>query len=1795
MKTKKLILLPFLLFYVIYLYADNLHVGSGQLYSTIQAAVDNASEGDIIIIHQGTYREQVAIDKEGITFQPNGTDTVTVSGAEIITDWTSVGDSVYKAFVNWDVSEGDQSNQVFIDGEMIHLARWPKRPVPDAYDYVTDLELGRLEGASDEGNSMIKLIDNEYDQDNLWLGAKIWINLSNPTNHKDGQGHSAEIVSVSGNELTIESGAKVGNTNWGIDVDTRYYLFDPDPSQVKANGGVTSLLGRGEWWRDNDTLYIKTKDGKAPSTTGTGSNVVEVKKRIFGFKPSENKKVFKNITIKDINLFATSITTDVNYEGSIGLSDAQNNTIDGIHAKYISHFVDLTGNWQVQWSGRSGIILSGSNNIIVNSTLKYTAGSAISCLGMRNIIHNNLIDHCNYQATESACINFGIRNTYTYDHDIGYNTISNTPHAGITLRGIKNYLVRSKGIARIHHNIIHDCLTRIHDSGFLDGSGNYNWLRIDHNIMYNAPEFLQIGVYLDYGDSKTNDMSRMLVDHNVIYNIDRPVQMNHCNTYRIYNNTIRAANDYDGLKLNHKALNYDVYVMNNIAKNYTASNAVSLTNYYNSNWSNVVADPGFATADFQLVENSTTLTNVINQGTALTLFSDSLVNDTTDIGAYEYGKSKWHAGYYGTSLSRVAEPVFSVDEGTHSSVNLTLSTSTPGATIRYTTNGKTPTRTYGTVYTGSFNIPSSCQVKAIAFKQGLPESFLISNEYTITSARAADNVTNLAPGLNYLAHASIDPSIIDFDFLPVNPDEAGVSERVDLDATSMTNDFGMQFTGYIYIKETGEYTFYGKSDDGMQLYIGNTLVIDNTGNSNEELEKNELEGNISLEAGYHPITVDYFECDFINGGSVVDEDNPMLSVKYSGPNILKQPIPDVRLFHIDTSGTDVDPEISIIEPFDSTSIESGLEYTILAEAYDADGIDSVVFSINNSKVSQDAIAPYEYKQTFTQGDYFIHVMAYDVNGNTHADSITISAQDYDVKYIKQTHDSIVLDGVVEDAWKDDSAYHVSNVSSGTVSNSNDLSGEIKMQYSAQGLYLVAEVIDDVISIQHESDEILNNDGIELFLDLNNGKTNFYEPNDFHYILSVNGEVAEKSKDAKENVDVIANINYSGYILEAFIPWETLNYNPEHDDKIGVELKIIDSDNNDQQEGKLSWWETSKDDADISTNVFGIAMFKDFINDTISPEAPVIIGPGNGDTVTNPTPTFAWKTVSDPSGILRYELDINGTINKIEGNTTEYIPSSLLANASYTWKIRAIDKDSNTGAWSQIYALNVDDSYNDTEGPVAPGLITPYDGENLDSANPVFKWESVYDMDGIDHYEIQIGADIYNTGKKTNYQSPVLMETDSTWKVRAIDVNGNTGEWSNTRTFYLRGVTNIALDKEAFAESVESGKTSLGGANDGDYDTRWGSEFHIPTWYYIDLGKVYEINRVVIYWQTSHATVYDLQVSDDAMNWKTIYSETDGPPEHIEFTDEITGLSDSGRYIRLYAIEKDFIYGVSFWEFEVYSGIPPADTLAPNVPALLLPENGDTIGDVTPLLKWEEAIDIQSGIEKYEIEIDDTIYNAGDKNHFNIPHALPLGEYSWKIRVTDKQGNTSPWSSEYSFTIHVNDTSGPTPPALYRPLDGFVASQNPVLLKWFGAADKYGIEKYQVMVGDSIYDVSKQLETTILLDEEGSYTWKVRAFNILGNAGKWSEEWTFTLSTQNRSEKEYTNEIVISPNPVHDVLYINALNDVQDILIKDLFGRTIMSLHKRDIKFIDVSDLKNGNYIMICNTAKSSYQGMFIKE
>ncbi|MCX7031252.1 MAG: chitobiase/beta-hexosaminidase C-terminal domain-containing protein [Spirochaetes bacterium] len=84
-----------------------------------------------------------------------------------------------------------------------------------------------------------------------------------------------------------------------------------------------------------------------------------------------------------------------------------------------------------------------------------------------------------------------------------------------------------------------------------------------------------------------------------------------------------------------------------------------------------------------------------------------------------------------------AAPTFSPAAGVYTTAQtVTISTTTEGAEIRYTTDGTDPSATNGTGYTGPVSVPATVTLKAIALKKELADSAVVGAAYTITGTVA---------------------------------------------------------------------------------------------------------------------------------------------------------------------------------------------------------------------------------------------------------------------------------------------------------------------------------------------------------------------------------------------------------------------------------------------------------------------------------------------------------------------------------------------------------------------------------------------------------------------------------------------------------------------------------------------------------------------------------------------------------------------------------------------------------------------------------------------------------------------------------------------------------------------------------------------------------------------------------------------------------------------------------------------------------------------------------------------------
>jgi hypothetical protein len=173
-----------------------------------------------------------------------------------------------------------------------------------------------------------------------------------------------------------------------------------------------------------------------------------------------------------------------------------------------------------------------------------------------------------------------------------------------------------------------------------------------------------------------------------------------------------------------------------------------------------------------------------------------------------------------------------------------------------------------------------------------------------------------------------------------------------------------------------------------------------------------------------------------------------------------------------------------------------------------------------------------------------------------------------------------------------------------------------------------------------------------------------------------------------------------------------------------------------------------------------------------------------------------------------------------------------------------------------------------------------------------------------------------SGTTTTYTDTGLTNASSYFYMvvanNATGVSPDSNEILATPGVTLPSGANLALNQPAYASSIQGTGFPATAAADGNFNSRWSSASSDPQWLLVDLGATHTITTVVLAWEAAYGKAFQIQTSNDTVNWTTIYSTTTGTggPQTLS-------VNGSGRYIRMYGTVRGTGYGYSLWEFQVF--------------------------------------------------------------------------------------------------------------------------------------------------------------------------------------------------------------------------------------------------------------------------------------
>jgi len=143
------------------------------------------------------------------------------------------------------------------------------------------------------------------------------------------------------------------------------------------------------------------------------------------------------------------------------------------------------------------------------------------------------------------------------------------------------------------------------------------------------------------------------------------------------------------------------------------------------------------------------------------------------------------------------------------------------------------------------------------------------------------------------------------------------------------------------------------------------------------------------------------------------------------------------------------------------------------------------------------------------------------------------------------------------------------------------------------------------------------------------------------------------------------------------------------------------------------------------------------------------------------------------------------------------------------------------------------------------------------------------------------------------------------------------------------------------------------AVDGDFSTRWSSEWADGEWIQLDFGRPRTFYGVKIYWEVAYALAYSVWVSPDAATWTPVFSTSSGNGA----LDAISFAPQTARYLRIDCVTRATQWGSSIWEVTLQSDDPcyleePVD---PQIESLI---DAMTLEEKTSFVYGQTAMDLR---------------------------------------------------------------------------------------------------------------------------------------------------------------------------------------------------------------------------------------------
>ena len=489
-----------------------------------------------------------------------------------------------------------------------------------------------------------------------------------------------------------------------------------------------------------------------------------------------------------------------------------------------------------------------------------------------------------------------------------------------------------------------------------------------------------------------------------------------------------------------------------------------------------------------------------------------------------------------------------------------------------------------------------------------------------------------------------------------------------------------------------------------------------------------------------------------------------------------------------------------------------------------------------------------------------------------------------------------------------------------------------------------------------------------------------------------------------------------------------------------------------------------------------------------PAPPTIIAPTAAGT-SDLTPTIVWDAGNGTFALTVTDENNNVVISETGLTETSFTPTTPLAPGSYTAVVTASNLSGDTD--SAPYTFNV----------MRIALTDPLNFDREFDTTPEFTFTAIPDaaryqvwvsqLDSNDRSQtvaIVINDSFIDAaqaripGTDLAVYEPTVSLGEGYYRVwvRAIEANGNFGDWSSGSQFTVERPVIIGpgADSGVTIDSTPVIEWTDVGAN--QYQL-WVSQLN---------GT--DPNGTPL---TSPVVVYNTVVAGTSFQVPTRLGDGD-------FRVWVRPLDDDGE-AGLWSVQYNFTKNIG------------------QGPNLISPIGGAVTTDRTPVFEWQAL----EGATHYELWVNNATQSIARVIHnTNVPHVegaatitytdpsivLRNSVYHWWVRAFNEDGENGGWSSRESFFI--------PSPVITSPGNNTTITTTQPTFTWTGVEEYV---RYELWVNNLTTGVSRVIyEPNLPGDvlsfrsdlplENGSFRAWIRAFDVANNASQWSNPITFTI-------------------------------------------------------------------------------------